>query len=580
MTFLSNNFHLQNKQIAALFLGASATAGVIYFALFLAPFSGLDYQAVMELSTYTVLLGTFFGGLLLVNLGALLFTILNLGYRQKVLQKNIASFFARHSIAIVLALYAVLILAGAFLLLVLPPIIRPLKFLEWYNVRLGDFLSWIFFADLLIIAMIRVITAETWCNNSALAQLDLILACAFLFLVTFVSYAHIAALIGWINKSNYSFWDLLSGQFLQGKLYLENPPYTHDLTLYKGKWYVPMPPIPALLMVPIAYWIGAENISTSYLSMIFSAINGVLVYLILKQLAQRKWIELSKNGIFWLIVIFLFGTPHLWVGISGRGWFVSQILTVLFLALAIYASLRFWSSWIIATCLGLAIMTRPNSLMTWPLVFAISMQIIKENQGSIELKQVFQWIIKTTFPITLAVIGLLTYNYLRFENFLDFGYVNINGDPDIVTNVKTYGIFSPHFILPNLEVMFFKMPRINWGAPWPVNLKGDLWPIDPRTTGMSMFITTPPLLYLFRRYQKKWWIIGAWLAILLNLVMLSCYSNTGAAQFGYRYILDFLVPLIMLLAVGVGKKNPWPFIILALASIVINIYGAYWFMNG
>jgi hypothetical protein len=41
-----------------------------------------------------------------------------------------------------------------------------------------------------------------------------------------------------------------------------------------------------------------------------------------------------------------------------------------------------------------------------------------------------------------------------------------------------------------------------------------------------------------------------------------------------------LVPLITLLAVGLGRKIPWHFILLVLASIVINIYGANWFMNG
>ena len=70
------------------------------------------------------------------------------------------------------------------------------------------------------------------------------------------------------------------------------------------------------------------------------------------------------------------------------------------------------------------------------------------------------------------------------------------------------------------------------------------------------------------------------MAILFNVIMLSFYSNTGSAQFGYRYILDFLVPLITMLAVGLGKKVPWHFIVLALLSIVINLYGAYWFMNG
>jgi hypothetical protein len=199
------------------------------------------------------------------------------------------------------------------------------------------------------------------------------------------------------------------------------------------------------------------------------------------------------------------------------------------------------------------------------------MQVLKETQGKVDLKQAIQWSLKTIPPIALAISGLLFYNYIRFDNFLDFGYATINGDPDVVHNVQTWGTFSPHFIWTNLQVMLFKLPWIHLGSQWP---------IEPSSIGMSIFLTTPPLIYLFRRYPKQWWIIGAWVAVFFNVVLLILYHNTGSQQFGYRYILDFLVPLIALLAVRLGKKIPWHFILLVLASVVINLYGANWFMNG
>src|SRR5258706_7036407 len=97
---------------------------------------------------------------------------------------------------------------------------------------------------------------------------------------------------------------------------------------------------------------------------------------------------------------------------------------------------------------------------------------------------------------------------------------------------------------------------------------------------MSMFLATPPLIYLFHRYEFKWWILGAWIAVLLNFVLLILYHNTGKDQFGYRYILDAIVPLIAMLAVGFGQKVPWHFVLLLILSIVINLYGADWLMNG
>lgn len=557
--------------MTALLLGINAVAGAVLFVIFVIPRSEPNNQLILGLSASRVLIGFIFLVFLLVNIGAVLFATMNFAPRQKDFEAKVRDLFVNYQRLIMVALYTALILTGAFLLLIIPPIIRPLAFLEPIGNRLVGFIGWIFLTNLILIVILRIVAEELLRDAQLIARLDEILTLVGLFLIVFVLYAHFAALIGWVNKTRYSFWDLLAGQFIKGKLYLENPPYTHDLTIYKGNWYVPMPPLPAILMMPFAYLIGSENISTGYLSMAFSAVNGVLLFLILKQLNDYKWINISRAGIFILVIIFLFGTPHLWVGISGRGWFVSQILTVLFLALATYAALRSWPAWQVGSFIAIAMLARPNSLMTWPFVFAIAMQILKEDQGKINPKQIIQWSVKTIPPIMLAIIGLLIYNHLRFDDFLDFGYAAISGDPNIVHNIQTWGTFSPHFILINLQVMFFKLPWIHLGGRWP---------IEPSAVGMSIFLTTPPLIYLFRRYPKQWWVLGAWAAVFFNVALLSLYHNTGSHQFGYRYILDFLVPLIALLAVGLGRKIPWHFVVLVMLSIAINLYGTNWFMNG
>ena len=571
MSVLIDNLLTNKRQTAALILAAMAVAGAILFVIFIAPRSEPGNQLILGLSAPRVVIGASFLALLLINIAAALFAIKDLTPRQRDFETKLVGFVSDCLRPIILTLYTVLFLTGAFLLLAIPPVIRPLSFLEPASARLGSFIGWIFVASLLLVVMLRILAAETLRKDRMMIRLDEATTLVGLFLAVFVLYAHFAALIGWINKTKYSFWDLLAGQFIQGKLYLKNPPYTHDLTLYNGKWYVPMPPLPAILLMPLAYLIGAENISTSYISMVFSALNGVLLYLILKELNGRKWIDISASGIFILVTLFLFGTPHLWLGISGRGWYLSQILTALFLALATYAALRLWPAWLAGFFIAVAVTARPNSLMTWPFIFAIAMQALKESRGKVDLRQAARWSAETIPPIALAIAGLLVYNYLRFDNFLDFGYTTVNAGADILYRVQTWGIFSPHFIPINLKVMLFRLPRLD---------PGGRWPIEPSTTGMSVFLTTPPLIYLFHRYPKQWWIMGAWVAVLCNVALLSLYHNTGAHQFGYRYIVDFLVPLIALLAVALGRKIPWHFVLLVLASIAINSYGADWFMNG
>jgi len=392
-----------------------------------------------------------------------------------------------------------------------------------------------------------------------------------IFLTVWVAYVHLATWLNWIHKGPYEYWNILAGQFLQGKLYMPDPVglrLPHDQTFYQGKWYIPNPPFPAILVMPLAAFMPASEIHMGDISMIFSALNALLVFLILEQMRQRGWVRISQAASLWLVALFSFGTNHLWVGINGGVWFISQVLTVTWLALAVYAASRDWHPWLAGLGIALAIGSRPNSLMTWPFVFAIAMQIAREKRD-LDWKHLFRWSFQSALPIGLSVAGLLLYNHARFDDFLDFGYTTINGADEIVKNAQTYGLFSSHYLAYNFKIMFLNMPVFKTEGPW------FIW---PDRMGISIFVSTPLFFYLFRRYENQWWVWGAWAAIVLNLGMLLLYHNTGSAQFGYRYILDAIIPLLALLALAFQKKLPWHFYILLFYSVAINIYGAAWFI--
>jgi hypothetical protein len=561
------------RQIVTLFFVLMAIAGGVLFASFVYPPSEVESQFFLGLSRLRFVIAFVFLIFLVVNSGAVILSAYKSWEWQEGFEEKLDWLISNKTASVLTALYSSLLITGALLLLTIPPIPVSLVFLEPVRLRLLELIAWFFLSSSLLIVLVRFLYAEKIRDEGVAPKLDKALLVAGIFLFTFFFYEHFAAWIGWMNKIKYSYWNLLADEFLHGRLYLRRPPQnnTHDLTFFNGHWYVPSPPIAAVLMMPLVYFFGAGNISTADFSMFFSALNAVLVYLILEQFIDRQWLKLPRASALWLVLLFAFGTPHLWVGISGRFWFVSQILTVTFLALAVLATLRSWSPWIVGLCIGLAVGARPNGLMSWPFVFAIAMQIIKEKQQAVDFKQIFTWSLKSALPIIVAVLGLLWYNHARFDNYFDFGYVTIDGDPGIVQNAKAHGLFSTYFISHNLDVMFWYLPDIDLGGQWP---------ILPSGAGMSIFLTTPALLYLFHRYEGKWWIFGAWAAVLFNFVLLILYHNTGKDQFGYRYILDALLPLTALLAVSLGKKIPWHFIALVILSIIINLYGANWFMNG
>jgi hypothetical protein len=387
-----------------------------------------------------------------------------------------------------------------------------------------------------------------------------------LLLIVFTLYHHFSCWVGWYTTLPQTYWDQLAVSFLHGKLYLENPTYFHDLTWFRGHWYVPNPPQPAFVLIPFVL-VRGPGINVVRISIFFAALNAVLLFLILEAAAGTGWLRLSRNGRLWVVALFAFGTPHLYNGLNGQMWFFSRVLGVTCVALATLAAVRSWPAWIAGACLGAAVSTRPDVAVMWPFLAAIYANKIWDRPWRERAGKLFSLGLQTALPGVLAAALLLVYNYARFGNWLDFGYVTINGSEQIVHDVQTYGIFNLVFVPRNLNVMFLGFPAIRATPPF----------FFPSRDGMSMLLTTPALIYLFRRQSLSLWKIGGLVSILANLVLLVMYHNTGNFQFGYNYILDFIVPLMLILSAGLKEKPSRLFIALVILSIIINILGTLWF---
>jgi len=552
-----------------LFLSVFAIIGFVVFWGFIQTPSEMENQFLLGLSLKRLAVGSIFAVVLLLNIGAVLWFSLKPGQQKADLEQRIIKWAARHVTWVMMVVYAFCFGTGLSLLVVSYPF-ENAAIPDAFRVLLVRPVLWCFLLSLFVLVLSRASFRDQLKTNRVDVALVRNLPIVGVFMVTYLLYQHVMIWAASSDRLIYSYWNLLADAFLKGRIYLIDPPQTIDLTLAQGKWYVPMPPLPAILMMPLAYFVGGENIDTRYFSIFFSSINVVIMFLILRQFSRRQWIRLSSTGLLLLVALFAFGTPHLWVGIRGRAWFVSQIVTVTFIGLSVFAALRKWSPWMVGVFIGMAVLSRPNAIMIWIFSFAIAMQIVREEQSAVSFKNLMNWPVKSIIPMVVAVGGLLIYNHLRFGSFLDFGYVTLNGNSVIVANAQKYGIFSPHFIPVNFKVMFLNVPALDYTGRWP---------IVPSSVGMSIFLTTPAFIYLLHHYARQWWIVGAWVSVFLNFILLVLYHNTGANQFGYRYILDAIVPLVVLLASALRKKVPWHFILLLILSIGINLYGTYWFIN-
>lgn len=363
----------------------------------------------------------------------------------------------------------------------------------------------------------------------------------------------------------------LAAALLRGQAYLENPASTIDLTYANGRWFVPYPPLVAILMMPQAALFGAENINTVHFSIIFAAINTALVFMILEQLRHRGWTKASLHSNIWLTAMFCLGTVHWYLSIWGEVWPLNQLTATTFVATAVLLTLTGKPAWLAGLSLGAAILARPHVGLTYPLLFGIYWNSLHPIDFSSQWKNLFKWLVSSGLALGIMVSGILWYNNLRFGSPLDFGYdpsqINIGLFTDELLN---YGQFNTHFILRNLQIMFFGLPDWNPQCSF----------FSPKEIGMSILITTPALVYVFRRQQLNPLLIGSWVTVGVFLTVLLLHYSTGAMQFGYRFLLDLLIPIMVLLSLALpsGKMSLMQKILI-LAGILVNYWGLWWFFK-
>ena len=173
-------------------------------------------------------------------------------------------------------------------------------------------------------------------------------------------------------------------------------------------------------------------------------------------------------------------------------------------------------------------------------------------------------------PLALAAAALLGYNWARFGKPLDFGYSRASADPALAQDLDTYGQFSLHYLDRNAAIALGGLPDFQASPPF----------FTPRLAGMSIFLTTPALLYLFRRMPRAPWEWGAWAAVAALNVPLLLYYNTGWQQFGYRFSLDYMPLALSLVAANAGRRISPVLAALIGLSCLINLRGIVWWLGG
>ncbi len=382
-------------------------------------------------------------------------------------------------------------------------------------------------------------------------------------------YALTAALLGRWGSPDSAYFNLLADAFLHGRLGLSNPPATVDLAPFNGAWYVPFPPLPALLLLPWVAVAGVARVSTVLFGAVVGGANVALAFLLLDGLARRGWSKLGREGNLWLTALFAVGSVHWYMSTLGSVWFLAQLCTVTFMLAAAWSAVATGSALLAGAMLAVAMLARPHVALCYPLLLAIGIQHAAARPGGLSARRLASWAAVLAAPLALSGALLLAYNKLRFGNPLDFGYLRQNVARELAADLLLYGQFNLRYVPHNL---------------WAMLLAGPVWNVArrqvvPTIDGMSLLITTPALIYLARARQRSALAIGAWLALALLLVPLLTYYNTGWWQFGYRFSLDFMTPVLVLLALAAGARVSATMRALIVLGVLVNAWGCWWFLN-
>jgi len=329
------------------------------------------------------------------------------------------------------------------------------------------------------------------------------------------------------------------------------------------KNFVSFPPFPAIAMMPL-YLVFGYDTNDVLFTVINAALNAMLLFLLLELLTIRGLSGRSRRENLLLSLLFTFGTVNFFSAIRGEVWFTALImgvtLNVLYLMMAVEARHPLLAGLMLA--LGMA--TRTPIAFAFPF-FALEMFRDGERMRWPGWGPVLKKGALFALPVLAVGFALMAYNYARFDSPFEFGHKFLaNGTR---ASIRDHGLFSFWFLKNNLAAAITNPPVLDGFRPF----------IHITRHGLSLFWCTPVLLFLL--WPARWSAFARNVAVTALIVAIPSlfYQNTGWAQFGYRFAIDYLPYLFVLLAVCARPFNNRLFVAALVASFVMGVLGAVTF---
>lgn len=367
------------------------------------------------------------------------------------------------------------------------------------------------------------------------------------------------------HVSKHAYFNYLADAFVHGQLHLRViPEITHDLVLAHHRFYLYWPPFPAVLLMPFVAIFGV-TFSDVFFTLVIGAVNVSLTAVLFTRLRELHMVELPDFHHWMLVICFAFGTVHLTMAPLGRVWFTSQLLGYLFVLAAFLAAVSVEDRrafLITGLAVSAAVATRNHLVFLglWPAYHLLEKYRDRDRKwlaGSVAIGLA---------PLLATLASLAAYNFARFGSVTEMGLDLHQMAGAFSSEYQLYGAFHVHYLPLNFHYQYLFYP-------FPMSAESAM--------GGSLFLLTPLFfgaLFAFRIPVKLSRLVLA-ISILLTATPILLLMGTGWVQFGPRYTLDFMVPLLMLTALGIRGWPRWVIGLMVLISIVHYVLGTL-FLSG
>lgn len=347
-----------------------------------------------------------------------------------------------------------------------------------------------------------------------------------------------------VSRPSQQFSELALG-FLHGHLYF---PYSiggvgQDPVLYHGHEYWSEGAFPALTLLPFVALFYAFHLFFYQGYLQWLLVLGVMYFVF--ALARRLRYN-AGDSVVWTFA-FVLGSAFAGAAVGSSSWLYAQVVTVFLLLWSLheYFGRKRW--WLIGSLCACIFLTRATAAAV---VIFFALELWRGTGTKLR-----PWrLLPLAVPLAAAVGLQALYNFLRFHSSLDGGYKYQLITPESAAS-RTFGVFSIRHIPTNLFSLVF-------GAPNPVPLTGGSWIlkfpfISNNNNGMSVFVTSPYFAYLL---GQKWAVFSRSARHMLVAATVAClavlsFYGIGRDQFGYRYSLDFLPELLVVLMLVYRAKH-------------------------